>query len=585
MGPKQTKNQNDTFVLLICPNCAQRIPNFEIFLENSIIKIKIYCQCLEKQKMKQIFNLKDFLQKLKNTQKKIKKCTFSKDNNNAMNFCLNCEKWLCEKCNIEHNRNNCFECSKKQTNDNCSILTCQKHPSRKNGLYYFCKICKTFLCQQCCFEHDSINKKQHNIIRWIDYLDDIKLENKKNKFQKSEKIFNEENLNKIKILKDILNEKKNDEKKKIESLINNNQENNKNIFELIEILFKNIMDIKQIKNKKMIINIVNNTQFKMQNLQINENESIENKKQKLIKFYNTNYLNIHQTSQLNYLTSFKNSNEQMNCLVSLPENKFCFINSDSTIKIYNGENNIQTLSGHTNKIISVIMLRDEKRLISISNDSTIKIWEISTGKDLKTIVTYNIPMIILEIKGKENLIAELNLGNIIDIYDINTGEKQLNKVIEQFNWFESFYQLNNKDYLLGKFESVFIYNENLELKKEKKICGQTPINYLEISNGDIFIGSREGLIFVFDNLYNFKCKLLGHQETISGIIDYNEKYIMTCSYDTSIKIWEKNNYECENTFEGNSYQIISMIKITNGNIVTISLNPENIIDFWKLEEF
>ena len=60
---------------------------------------------------------------------------------------------------------------------------------------------------------------------------------------------------------------------------------------------------------------------------------------------------------------------------------------------------------------------------------------------------------------------------------------------------------------------------------------------------------------------------------------------MTCSYDTSIKIWEKNNYECENTFEGNSYQIISMIKITNGNIVTISLNPENIIDFWKLEEF
>ena len=55
------------------------------------------------------------------------------------------------------------------------------------------------------------------------------------------------------------------------------------------------MDIKQIKNKKMIINIVNNTQFKMQNLQINENESIENKKQKLIKFYKTNYMNINKT--------------------------------------------------------------------------------------------------------------------------------------------------------------------------------------------------------------------------------------------------------------------------------------------------
>jgi WD40 repeat protein len=288
---------------------------------------------------------------------------------------------------------------------------------------------------------------------------------------------------------------------------------------------------------------------------------------------------------LNYINSIKNIKETINSIISLTENNFCLISSDSTIKIYNNENSILTLSGHTNKVISVIMLNNKKRLVSISNDSTIRIWDISNGENIKTINTYNLPMIILEIKGKENLIAELNLGNKIDIYDINSGEKIFNKTIQEFNWFESFYQLNNKDYLLGKFESVFIYNENLELKKEKKICGQTPINYLEISNGDIFIGSREGLIFVFDNLYNFKCKLLGHQETISGIIDYNEKYIMTCSYDTSIKIWEKNNYECENTFEGNSYQIISMIKITNGNIVTISLNPENIIDFWKLEEF
>ena len=103
---------------------------------------------------------------------------------------------------------------------------------------------------------------------------------------------------------------------------------------------------------------------------------------------------------------------------------------------------------------------------------------------------------------------------------------------------------------------------------------------MEINN-DILIGSREGTIFIFDNFYNFKSKLLGHQDSISNIIDYNEKYIITSSYDSSIKLWNKNNYELIDSFEGNSYQIINMIKITNNNIVT--LNSNNNIDIWMLQ--
>ena len=558
MGTKQVKNYNDNNNLfLICPYCIEKIPIFELFIQNSLINIKLSCQCLEKKKIKKILLLKDFLQNLKQINKQIKKCTYNKDNNDAINYCLNCEKWLCEKCNINHNNNNYSECIKKQNYDNSLIQNCDIHRTRKNILNYYCKNCKKFLCLQCSYEHDVKNKKEHNIIRWIDYLDELKFEKKKNIFQKR---INMEEI------------KNNNETKNIELLIKINKENNKNIFELIEILFKNIDDIEKIKNKKIIINIINNTKFKIKNYE--ENES-------LIKYYNTNYININQTFQLNYINSIKNIKEPINSIVSLTENNFCLISSDSTIKIYNNENSILTLSGHTNKVISVILLNNKKRLVSISNDSTMRIWDISNGENIKTINTYNIPMIILELKGKENLIAELNLGHIIDIYDIISGEKIFNKTIEEFNWFESFYQLNNQDFLLGIFESIFIYNDNFELKKEKKIFGHTLINYLEINN-DILIGSREGTIFIFDNFYNFKSKLLGHQDSISNIIDYNEKYIITSSYDSSIKLWNKNNYELIDSFEGNSYQIINMIKITNNNIVT--LNSNNNIDIWMLQD-
>ena len=559
MGPKQSKNTNDNYnnCLLICPYCIQKIPNFELFVQNSIVKIKLSCQCLEKHKIKKILTLNDFLQNLKKINKQIKKCSYKKDNNNAINYCLNCEKWLCEKCNREH-KNNYSECEKNRNYENSIISNCQIHKTKKNLLKYYCKQCKIFLCQLCCFEHDVINKKQHNIIRWIDYLDEIKIEKKKLIFQKE--------INKEEI-------QKNNEKNDNETLIKMNKENNKNIFQLIEILFKNIDDIKQIKNKKVIINIINNTKFKIKNFEKNE---------ALIKYYNMNYINIYQTFQLNYLNSINNINEQINSIISLKENNFCLISSDSTIKIYNNENSILTLSGHTNKIISIIMLKDKKRLVSISNDLTMRIWDISSGKNIKTINSSNSPMIILEVKGKDDLIAELNLGHIIDIYNINSGEKIFNKTIVEYNWFESFYQLNNQDYLFGIFESIFIYNNNFELKKEKKICGHTLINYSEINN-DILIGSREGTIFIFDNFYNFKSKLLGHQDSISNIIDYNEKYIITSSYDTSIKLWDKNNYELIESFEDNSYQITSMITIFKKNIVT--LNSNNNIDIWELQEF
>ena len=71
MGSTHGKNLNDN-ILLICPYCIQKIPNFELFIQNSIINIKLSCQCLEKKKIKKILLLKDFLQNLKQIKKQIK---------------------------------------------------------------------------------------------------------------------------------------------------------------------------------------------------------------------------------------------------------------------------------------------------------------------------------------------------------------------------------------------------------------------------------------------------------------------------------------------------------------------------------
>ena len=64
MGSTHGKNLNDN-ILLICPYCIQKIPNFELFIQNSIINIKLSCQCIEKKKNKKNIIIKGLFTEFK----------------------------------------------------------------------------------------------------------------------------------------------------------------------------------------------------------------------------------------------------------------------------------------------------------------------------------------------------------------------------------------------------------------------------------------------------------------------------------------------------------------------------------------
>ncbi|MCC5644224.1 serine/threonine protein kinase, partial [Nostoc sp. CHAB 5824] len=60
---------------------------------------------------------------------------------------------------------------------------------------------------------------------------------------------------------------------------------------------------------------------------------------------------------------------------------------DKTIKLWDVSTGkaLKTLTGHSSKVNSVVFSPDGKTLASGSEDKTIKLWDVSTGKALKTL--------------------------------------------------------------------------------------------------------------------------------------------------------------------------------------------------------
>ncbi len=62
---------------------------------------------------------------------------------------------------------------------------------------------------------------------------------------------------------------------------------------------------------------------------------------------------------------------------------------DQTVKVWDAANGqeLRTLKGHTNLILSVAFSPDGQRLVSACMDSSVKIWETASGRELRTLNT------------------------------------------------------------------------------------------------------------------------------------------------------------------------------------------------------
>lgn len=195
--------------------------------------------------------------------------------------------------------------------------------------------------------------------------------------------------------------------------------------------------------------------------------------------------------------------------------------SDLTIKIWKFDNPLKclkTLSGHEHSVSSIEFSIDGNLLYSASRDKTIKIWEVSSGFCKNTL------------KGHKEWVRTLSI-NETSVF-IASGSDDESIII----W-------NSK----GELKSQLIGHEN---KIEKVIFIKNECSKSLIISSDYDVSQQQIELNHIDQLNEKAYELNKKIEQMKSKKIVDKEYLISCSRDKMIKIWEIYNNICIYTFSG-----------------------------------
>ena len=450
---------------------------------------------------------------------------------------------------------------------------CNRHLLKCN---YYCITCKLYICEEC---HIN-NHLSHEQMSLLDVIPTIPLTNKlSEKFVFINSYCNQLKINKI-----------NNHIFKINQLEHSYQwfkTINNDILTIMLIIvnnyYNNHYNYYLKKNIKNILSFINNNWNKCHDY---TNDDI------IIKYYNNYNLlkgDFVDITNINTIKTIDDHKDEVYSLLLLSDGRLASCSEDSTIKIFDIDNNYHcdiTIRGHTS-IISYISQLKDSRIVSCSWDKSIRIWRVtkSTYKCEYIIENAHNDCILKVIPLSNNRIASCSNDKRIKIWNSKYPYNLIKKLKGHIDFVYSIIQLKDKEILISGsrddtlrkwnlltyqcntiINDAYCYNVNsiIEIDKNRVIVGgdleiiivdifndkiekiiknnkiENVGSLLKLRDGNILCGCEYGLICLIDIKMNsviFKEDKI-HNNIVYCLINLNQHQIISCSWDSTIKILE-----------------------------------------------
>jgi WD40 repeat protein len=257
------------------------------------------------------------------------------------------------------------------------------------------------------------------------------------------------------------------------------------------------------------------------------------------------------------------------------------ISTNSPLKIIGGEK----LNGFKHFDIN----DDETQVITCSDDKTIKIWDLNTGKTIKTLAHHDHVVSNVCYSPNENYILSASADKNVVLYDLVANE--IKNVFSTDNWPSAHFSSNGDSIFIFSTNRIFIKEtiSGNDLNEIKSYKGDFIMNYTFNKSGNILAIADKEKVYLIDIIHDRLIGTLPSREITNISFIKNDSMLVTSFGDNSIAFWDiKEMKKTISTFifgtNGDKIIHISQDGSFTGDLEEIQkiLNPSNTLSDKKM---
>ena len=245
---------------------------------------------------------------------------------------------------------------------------------------------------------------------------------------------------------------------------------------------------------------------------------------------------------------------------------------------------ISTIAENGSYVNYLTLSLDGKRLVSSSADNKIKIWDFTTGKEIRTLLEASIPINYFAMTPNWREIATEGADNTIDIWDFTTGKKI--RTLKGHSSYVNYVLMTHDGKKLAsasadntiKIWDVSTGKELLTLKGHSSY-----VNYLVMTpdGKKLASASADNTIKIWDlSTGKELLTLRGHIASVNSLaLRTDGKKLVSASADNTIKIWDFSTGKELLTLIGHS-SAVKPLAITPDGKKLASASADGVIKIW-----
>lgn len=243
---------------------------------------------------------------------------------------------------------------------------------------------------------------------------------------------------------------------------------------------------------------------------------------------------------------------------------------------------LNTLSGHSGAVNSVAISPNGKIIASGSSDKTIKIWNLTTGRNIRTLTGHSWSVFSVAISHDGKTLASGSGDETIKVWNLETGEL-LHTILCSFTIFSVTFVPNKKLLLSGGCGKEFAFWDLEEGRfSSGPIIGVTSVSIS--GDGQIIANGRGDGIIQIDcpSSLGKSRTFVGHSGWISSVaLSLNGQILASAGSDKTIKIWNLNTGEMLQLLTGHTDSVES-VAISPDCQTLVSSSSDSTIKIWNL---